>query len=460
MKHDSKLFMYILLCIITINCKTIEAKVSIEELKKLGKTKTILTPLGAERSGNIDNTIPDWTGGIKLYPTDYKEGDFHPQPFPEDKVKFTITAKNYKKYKKNLTNGAIGLLQLFPDTFKMNIYPTYRTASYPEYVYDALIENAMHAELTKDGNGFINAKITSPFPIPQSGLEAIWNHIVHYRGVTFVKNSAQVSPTINGEYTLIKITEKCLLPYALAENGSKNVKEKNIFAYFLQHIKSPSRLAGNALLVHETINQLKQPRCSWKYSPGLRRVRRAPNVAYDYPGTASDGLRTTDDWNVFNGATDRYHWNIIGKKEIYIPYNCYKIHSNKVLYKDIIKPGHVNQDLVRYELHRTWIVEATLKDGLRHIYSKRVFYLDEDSWYCVAAEMYDARGQLWRVTLSHTINYYDVPAIWSTLDVYHDLYARRYLASNLDNEYKIIDFSKKFSRNDFTTGALRRLGVR
>ena len=219
-------------------------------------------------------------------------------------------------------------------------------------------------------------------------------------------------------------------------------------------------MAGNALLIYEPIDHYKNPRISWKYNPGLRRVRRAPNVAYDYPGTASDGLRTTDDWNLFNGATDRYNWKLIGKKEIYIPYNCYALHSKNTQYKDILHPGHINPDLVRYELHRTWIVEATLKKGIRHIYSKRRFYLDEDSWYCVLAEMYDGRGELWRVIVSHSINYYDVPAIWSTLEVFHDLFARRYLASNLDNEYKIIDFKQKFSKKDFTTGALRRIGVR
>ena len=228
-------------CVLLFNISTIDAKVTIEELKKLGKTNTIFTPMGSKRAGNSDSTIPAWTGGIKKFPAGYKQGDFHPFPFPEDKIIFTINSNNYKNYKKKLSVGLMGLFKTFPKSFKMNIYTTHRTASYPEYVYDALIENAKHAELVNDGNGFINAKITSPFPIPKNGLEAIQNHSVHYRGKYFVRHYAQASPTVSGDYTLIKIYEKVFLPYADPEVTHENIKKKNIFAYFLQTIQSPSR---------------------------------------------------------------------------------------------------------------------------------------------------------------------------------------------------------------------------
>jgi len=438
----------------------IDAKVSIDEVKKLGKEDTLLTPLGAERSGNDNKTIPEWTGGVTSYPSDYKPGEFYILPFPQDKIQFTITSNNYTKYKDKLTNGMIAMFESYPDSFKMNIYKSHRTASYPEYVYDALLENAKNAELVKGGNGILKAKITSPFPIPNSGLEAVWNHVLHYRGQTFVRDYAQASPTLTGDYTLIKIIEKSYVPYAKNNVSLDEIKNNNIFAYFIQVIKSPPRLSGTALLIHESIDQVKKPRSSWRYNPGLRRVRRSPNVAYDYPGTASDGLRTTDDWNIFNGSPDRYIWELFDKQEKYIPYNCYKLGSNKVRYKDIIKPGHINQKFVRYELHRVWVIKATLKKGYRHIYKKRILYLDEDSWFCVSSDMYDTRNTLWRVTISHPINYYELPTVWSVLDVYHDLFARRYLASNLNNESRVIDFSKKFTKKDFTTSALRRIGLR
>ena len=143
---------------------------------------------------------------------------------------------------------------------------------------------------------------------------------------------------------------------------------------------APARLAGGILLVHETLDQVKKPRDAWLYNPGQRRVRRAPQVAYDNPGTAADNMRTTDQLDMFNGAPDRYDWKLVGKREIYVPYNSYRLQDPKLKYKDIITPLHINPDHLRYELHRVWVVEATLQTGERHIYKKRVFYIDEDSW--------------------------------------------------------------------------------
>ena len=159
------------------------------------------------------------------------------------------------------------------------------------------------------------------------------------------------------------------------------------------------------------MNQVKEHRSAWLYNPGQRRVRRAPNVAYDNPGTASDGMRTSDQFDMFNGAVDRYNWELVGKKEMYVPYNSYKLHSDKVKVKEILTPLHTNPDLNRYELHRVWVVDATLREGARHIYKRRTFYVDEDSWQIVAMDQYDNRDQLWRVSEGHVINYYDLPTL-------------------------------------------------
>ncbi|HBY87804.1 MAG TPA: DUF1329 domain-containing protein, partial [Colwellia sp.] len=205
---------------------------------------------------------------------------------------------------------------------------------------------------------------------------------------------------------------------------------------------------------------IKTPRQAWTYNTGQRRVRRAPNVAYDAPGTASDGLRTTDDFDMYNGAPNRYNWTLKGKQELLIPYNDYRLHSDKVKYADILQAGHINPDLVRYEKHRVWVVEANLKENTRHIYKKRVFYIDEDSWQVAVTDIYDNRDELYRVGVAHAINYYDVPTLWSTLDVFHDIQSRRYIAIGLDNEAKMYDFSKQLNERDFTPAALRREGRR
>lgn len=433
------------------------ANVSEEQAAKLGNE---LTPLGAEKAGNADGSIPEWTGGITSFPDGYSVGDHHIDPFADDEVLYTITGENYKEYAEFLSEGQQALFAAYPDTFKMPIYQTRRTASNPQAVYDATIVNATQAELINGGAGVKGAVLGIPFPIPENGLEAIWNHTLRYRGTAIQRYGGQVAVTAGGGYTVTGLDEVLMIKYAEEGVTSERLLEDNILFKFKQSVSSPARLAGTALLVHETLDQVKDPRQAWTYNTGQRRVRRAPNIAYDAPGTATDGLRTTDDFDMFNGSPDRYNWELKGKKELYIAYNSYKLHSDELKYEDIIHAGHINPDVARYEKHRVYVVEATLKDEFRHIYQKRVFYIDEDSWQIHVADMYDNRNELYRVAIAHGLNYYDVPTHWSTLDVYHDLNSRRYLAIGLDNETKMYDFTVRPSDKDFTPQALRRAGRR
>jgi hypothetical protein len=433
------------------------AKISGEQAAKLS---TELTPMGATRAANKDGSIPKWTGGIKKAPAGYTPGDHHLDPYPNDKVEFTITSSNVSEYKSLLTPGQIKLFETYPNTYKMNVYQTRRSASYPEHVYKAVSDNATQSELVENGNGITKAAVGIPFPVPASGLEAIWNHILRYRGEGVSREAGQAAPTASGSYTYVGLSESLMLPYNVKGAQSADLEKSNILFKFKQKVTEPARLAGTALLVYETMDQVKTPRQAWTYNTGQRRVRRAPNVAYDAPGTASDGLRTTDDFDMYNGAPNRYNWTLKGKQELLIPYNDYKLHSDKVKYDDILQAGHINPDLVRYEKHRVWVVEANLKENTSHTYKKRVFYIDEDSWQVAVTDIYDKRDQLYRVGVSHTINYYEVPTLWSTLDVYHDIQSRRYIAIGLDNEEKMYDFSTELKERDFTSSALRREGRR
>ncbi|MFN4289543.1 MAG: DUF1329 domain-containing protein [Permianibacter sp.] len=436
---------------------SVAAKVSPEQADRLGKD---LTPTGAERAGNKDGTIPAWEGGITKPPAGFVKGKHMVDPYPNDKVLFTITSKNAEQYKDQLSPGLLALLKTYPDTFKMNVYPTRRSASSPQYVYDAIKRNAVRAELLPSGNGFKGASIGVPFPLPANGTEAIWNHITRYRGVTVTRDTGQAAVMPNGAYTLVKFRDELDQAYMRPGMTPEELERDNMLFFFKQWVTSPSRLAGTALLVHETLDQVAKPRQAWTYNTGQQRVRRAPNVAYDAPGTAADNLRTTDDFDMFNGSPDRYNWKLIGKKEMYIPYNSYKLDSDKLRYDDILRAGHINQEHVRWELHRVWVVEATLKDGMRHVYKKRVMFLDEDSWQVSVADMYDSRDELWRVSVAHAINYYELPVLWSALEVIHDLQSRRYLAVGLDNEDEPYDFDAKRTMADFTPDALRRQGRR
>jgi hypothetical protein len=429
--------------------------VSPQEAALLGRD---LTPMGAEKAGNEAGTIPAWEGGITRPPAGWKKGEHYADPFAGESPLFVITAENVRDYADRLTVGQKALFEAYPDTYKMKVYPTHRTAAYPPRIYEATAKVATTAKLVEGGNGVEDAVIGVPFPIPQNGLEAIWNHILRYRADSVRRTIAQAAPTRGGDYTLVKFNDASLFWYH--QPGMTEERLNNIIAFFKQKVVAPPRLAGNILLVHETLDQNREHRKAWVYNPGQRRVRRAPNVAFDTPGTASDGQRTSDQFDMFNGSPERYDWELVGKKEIFVPYNSYRLQDPSVKFSDILTPRHINQDLARYELHRVWVVEATLKPGARHIYKRRTFYIDEDSWQVLAVDQYDNRDQLWRVSEAHVINYYDVPNLWTVLEVHTDLQSGRYLAMGMFSEYEPHRFNVPMSQKEFTPAALRREGRR
>ena len=430
------------------------AEISADEVARLGRD---LTPLGGERAGNAEGTIPEWTGGITEPPADYEVGQHHPDPYAADRPLFVIDAANLDRHRDKLSVGHQRMLETYP-TFRLPVYPTRRSASVPQRIYDATRRVAATAKLVDDGNGVGGAVAGIPFPIPKNGLEVIWNHLLRYRGETVTCTLGQAAVTRGGAYTMVKYAIDINLRYSLPDMTPERLG--NTMVLFKQRVVAPARLAGDLLLVHETMNQAREPRHAWTYNPGQRRVRRAPNVAYDNPGTTSDGLRTADQFDMFNGAVDRYDWRLVGKREMYVPYNAYKLHSDRLAFTDILKPLHVNPEHLRYELHRVWVVEATLKEGARHIYKRRTLYVDEDSWQILLADIYDNRDQLWRVSEGHVINFYEKPLVWPTLEVHSDLQAGRYLALGLDNEFPICTFDVEYSSRDFTPASLRRAGRR
>jgi len=436
------------------------AGVTAQQAAKLGGE---LTPLGAEKAGNAAGTIPAWTGGItsaaQAGAAGFKTGGHHPDPYASDKPLYKIDASNMSKYAAQLTAGHEALLTTYKSSYFMNVYPSHRSAAFPQRIYDATKANATSAQLTGGGNGVTGAIIGVPFPIPSSGVEVIWNHILRYRADIAERVIGQAAVTRTGDYTLVKFHDETMVGYSLP--GATEAALDNVVLYFIQETISPARLAGEILLVHETLDQTKEHRRAWLYNPGQRRVRRAPNVAFDNPGTGSDALRTSDQFDIYNGSPERYDWKLVGKQEMIVPYNAYPLHSNKLKNADIIKPLHINQSHARYELHRVWVVDATLKAGQRHLYKRRTFYVDEDSWQILGVDCYDTRDKLWRVQEGHSINYYEVPTFWTTLELTYDLQSGRYLALGLDNEEpKTVNFQAKRTAADFTPAAIARRGTR
>ena len=362
------------------------------------------------------------------------------------------------QYAAKLTDGHKALLKTYPD-YKMVVYPTHRSGASPERVYEATKRIATTAKLVPDGNGFTGAVDGTPFPIPQNGLEVYWNHVTRWRGVGASLQIGQAPVTAGGGYTPVNFKEEFYFQYY--EPGTTEAALNNILLFFTQETTAPARLAGEVLLVQETIDQAKEARRAWVYNPGQRRVRRAPDVAFDNPGTNADNLRTADQFDMYNGSPQRYNWKLVGKREMYVAYNAYRLQDPSHKYSDILKKNHINQDLARYELHRVWVVDSTLKPGQSHIYSRRTLYVDEDSWQILAVDCYDSRGQLYRVQEGHAMNYYNLPSQWTDLELVMDLSNGRYLALGLQSEeHKSYNFNIKRTPSDYQPSVLERMGIR
>lgn len=428
----------------------LQAQVSADQAARLGQD---LTPLGAEKAGNAAGTIPAWEGGLARRSDAYDPVAGYKDPFAADQPLFSISHANAAQYRAQLSPGQLAMLQRYPDSWKLQVYPSRRSASYPDKVYAAIKANAGSAKLIEAGNGIADFKVATPFPIPQSALEVLWNHLVRYRGDSVKRYYAQAVPHASGDYFMTQIEDLFLFNQ---DAGDASKENGNVLFYFRQSVLAPARLAGTELLVHETVDQVKEPRLAWLYAAGQRRVRRTPNVAYDSPGTASEGMRTTDNFDMFSGAPDRYDWQLVGKKEMYVPYNNYRFAAKTNKYRDIVKAGHVNPDLLRYELHRVWHVRATLKAGERHQYKQRDIYFDEDSYQILLVDHYDNRDNLWRLGESYTINMYDQPLIWTKGDAVYDLIGGRYVIGILSNEEPADQFDIALKPSDFTPAQLRR----
>lgn len=434
------------------------AKSPADQAARLGKD---LTPMGSERAGTPDGMVPAWDGGLSAPPAgvafDPKKTN-PPNPFAGDQAKFTITAANAAQYDQYLTDGHKAMLKKY-GSYKMKVFQSRRTCALPQYAYDAIKKNATSAELTPDGDGIKNFSAGMPFPIPNNAMELIMDKRFSYRGYKATRQFSVAPVQSNGSYNLLVVQDEVIFRYANPAIKSSDTLN-NIGLLYIANTISPARLAGNVILVHESINASVEPRKAWAYSPGTRRVRRAPDIAYDNPGTNTDGMSTSDAFDGFNGALDRYTWTMKAPTVKFIAYNAYDLLHTK--YATLVTPQHLNQDVNRYEAHRVYTVEAKLKAGSRHVYGRRVMYMDEDAKVVNNAENYDGRGQLWRFQEVPLVNAYHVPHCGTgALEVVYDLLSSRYLALSMRAEEPPVNyFADELQESRYTPEAIRALGVR
>lgn len=434
---------------------TAMAAVSADQAARLGKD---LTAVGAEMAGNADGSIPAFTGGLRTAPAGFTPGDtVRPDPFAAEQPVLVIDSKNAEQYRDQLSAVTYELTKRYP-SFRLDVYPSHRTATLPQALLDNTLKNATGARSLEDGNAIENVLPGVPFPIPQSGAEAMWNHLLRYQGVAFTTKYDSWNVDASGR-AILATTGTAYNGYPIYEDLNKVIEGADIYFQTKLYYSGPARRAGEALMLKDAANPLVQSRRAWQYLPGVRRVKLAPNLAYDTPNPGTAGSGTYDDIYVFNGALDRYDWALVGKQEMYVPYNTYKLTY-------IPEPGplttanHLSPDHVRWEKHRVWVVEGTLKPGARHIYAKRRFYLDEDSWVALASDQYDAGGTLYRGSYSFFTQSYDVDTPNTAPHVIYDLVGGSYNINGVAGPYGGIKYTDPLSRAQWAPEALAGAGIR
>lgn len=376
-----------------------------------------LTEFGAQKAGNADGSIPPYTGGLKSIPAEFKEGSGrYPDPFKDEKPLYTITAKNLSQYAEFLAPGTQALFQRFPD-YRVDVYPTHRTMAYPDWVLKNTVANASTAKLVgeKEGDGIEGAYGGIPFPKPKNGLEVMWNQAMRYQGPRTDLRFNSYLVDRSGRATLVGDQETTFM-WGYYDPKATSLSTWSYMTGLTTYFGPPAQV-GQLFLQKYTVNNSIKDDTTWVYTPGQRRVRVAPELKYDTPAASVGGLLTFDELGGFAGRKDRFDFKLVGKKELLIPYNNYK----GIFGEGLIGPQHENTDLVRWEKHRVWVVEATLKPGQRHIYSKRVYYIDEDSWLMSAYEAYDHSNQLYRVMSTLSVVLYDKPRIGQPAQMIYDL---------------------------------------
>ncbi len=393
------------------------------------KLKSTLTPVGAERAGNADGSIPAWTGENLPLPPGGGPYGLMPDFFASDAKIVSINAANMAQYQDRLTPGVMALMTKYPD-FRIDVYPTHRTAIATQEVYDNAYLNVTRTHPVAGGSrlGSTGSYGAIPFPIPdqddplEGGAQVIWNHTCRWFGPYEFRNWANHT-MISGQLVLTVgyTLNECHPNYFPGGSPENFIGWSSMGRY---QVWGPAEAEGQAFVEYEPVNPTVNPVEIWEYLNGQGRVRKAPELQYDTPSSQNDDISNYDESTMWLGALDQYDWKLLGKKEIYIPYNNNKLtHATSA---QGLLPETVNPDLLRWELHRVWVVEATLHPGKRNVLPHRFFYVDEDTWAVALNHAFDAQGNLFHVGVGCFENRPDIPGTISICSVIHNIQTGQY----------------------------------
>lgn len=383
------------------------AAVTADEAKQLGGAT--LTVFGAEKAASKDGMIPEYDGKGITPPADWdpKQPGRRPDPFHE-KPLFSINAQNWQNYADKLTEVQKEMFKKYPD-YRMDVYPSHRTMVFPKYVLDNTLKNATACKTADNELRLEGCYAGVPFPVPKTGNEVMWNHLLFYGTPSNGENQRTWHVPPNGS-PFIATASNGVEAYPIYDpKRTTPLDGKDVYWRVRLDNYAPARANGEKLIITNPIDQIGVGQRAYQYLPGQRRVKLSPDLAYDTPSPVAGGVGTVDDAKLFIGALDRFDFKLVGKSEKFLAYNAFGNADYKACPEDkMVSTKHFpNPDCIRWELHRVWVVDSTLKPNFRHIYHRRTFYFDEDGYGAGFQEAYDASGKLYRGAYNTFYTYWE-----------------------------------------------------
>lgn len=397
----------------------------------------MLTPLGAERAGNADGSIPAWDGGLSGAAL-AAETPVVPDLFAGERPLYVVNQDNMQQYAALLSDGTQRMVERA--AMSLHVYQTRRTAAAPQYVYDNTARNMTRAQLDPKGGrlGFTGAVGGAPFPVIDTadavagGAQLIWNHLTAWNGASMRTAFMLHHAMRKGKLSLANgRMVRALYPYYQPDISlDEFVGYYSKFHTYDYAVASPAAQAadtGVETIVWHSTDMSMHPDIVWTLLSSQGRVRKAPTEQYGAPNAAVNGIGNLDENAVFSGNPSQYDWRYIGKQEMLVPYNCNGMRVAPAA--ALVQPGFPNPDLVRWEKHRVWVVEAVLRPEMSNVNARRRLYIDEDTWHAVLGESYDSSGNMVKAYAMYNECVPSLPGVIRQADAVFDLQTGDYALS-------------------------------
>jgi hypothetical protein len=284
----------------------------------------------------------------------------------------------------------------------------------------------------------------------------MWNHVFRWRGGSVERQIVWLPVAATGGSYVVKVRQNI----AFDQQGYMARPVDGRLYASTAYFSAPPSAIGTRVATWEPIDPAGEARARWVFVPQTLDTRRLPSYDHDTWELFAGGQRTADQNDGWNGSPERYDWKLVGKRELLIGYNAYRIANKTLPYKAIAIAKNVDPELLRYEVHRVWVVEATLRQGRNHRFPKRVFYVDEDTWQVAQEEVYTKDDQLFRFGDHQMMQYYDVQVPWYAATIHHNLAAGSYMVYGLSNMEPVpYRWGFQGRNSDYLPSNLRGLGL-